>query len=95
MLELIRAARLPEPKVNARIGRYMVDFLWRRERLVLEVDSLAFHSSGAAFERDRQKGTDLVARGFRVIRTTWWQLLNDAMALLIQVDRALGVDIRT
>jgi very-short-patch-repair endonuclease len=95
MLALIRAAGLPEPEVNARVGRYTVDFLWRRERLVLEVDGKSFHSSGAAFERDRRKGADLVAMGLRVMRTTWWQMVNGALALVIQIDRGLRTDNRT
>lgn len=95
MLALIRAAGLPEPEVNARVGRYTVDFLWRRERLVLEVDGKDFHSSGTAFERDRRKGTALVAMGLRVMRTTWRQILNEALVLVIQIDRGLQSDNRT
>jgi hypothetical protein len=38
MLRLIRAAELPAPRVNARLGGYEVDFLWREEQLVVEVD---------------------------------------------------------
>jgi hypothetical protein len=49
LLALIRAAQLPRPEVNARVGPYEVDFLWRRQRLVVEVDGYAFHSSRTAF----------------------------------------------
>jgi hypothetical protein len=38
LLMLIRRAGLPEPEVNARLGRWEVDFLWREQRLVVEVD---------------------------------------------------------
>ena len=48
LLELIRAARLPEPEVNVRVGRHAVDFLWREHNLVVEVDGYAFHSSRRA-----------------------------------------------
>jgi hypothetical protein len=38
LLALIGQAGLHEPVTNARLGRYEVDFLWRAERLVVEVD---------------------------------------------------------
>ena len=37
-LRLCRRHRLPSPGVNQRIGPFTVDFLWRRERVVVEVD---------------------------------------------------------
>jgi hypothetical protein len=46
-LSVIRSAGLPPPETNVRLGPYEVDFLWRRERLVVEVDSFEFHSSRA------------------------------------------------
>jgi hypothetical protein len=50
LLELMRAARLPEPETNVRVVGHEVDLLWRAERLVVEVDGYAFHSSRGAFE---------------------------------------------
>ena len=52
LLALIRAGALPEPDLNVRIGSHEGDFLWRTERLVVEVDGFGFHSSRAAFERE-------------------------------------------
>jgi hypothetical protein len=46
-LALVRAAQLPMPEVNVRIGPIEVDFLWRQERLVVEVDGFRFHASRA------------------------------------------------
>ena len=74
MFELVRAARLPAPEVNVRIHGYQVDFLWRAQRLVLEIDGYRFHSTRAAFERGRAKGAKLAAAGLSVMRATWRQL---------------------
>jgi very-short-patch-repair endonuclease len=60
-LALIRKARLPTPEVNARIGGYEVDFLWREQGLVVEVDGFAYHSTRRAFERDRRKDAEVHA----------------------------------
>jgi very-short-patch-repair endonuclease len=90
LLALIRAAKLPDPDVNARLGPYEVDFLWRRHNLVVEIDGFAFHSSRSAFERDRARDADLIAAGFRVIRVTWHQVTRRPEATAALISRALG-----
>ena len=90
-LELIRAARLPEPETNARVGRWEVDFVWRAERLVVEVDGYAFHSSRSSFERDRRRDADLAAIGIRVMRATWRQITSEREALAVTLVRALAL----
>ena len=89
-LELIRAARLPEPETNVRIGRHEVDFLWRAQKLVVEVDGYAFHSSRSSFERDRRRDADLAATGIRVLRATWRQITGEREALAVTLARALA-----
>jgi Fe2+ transport system protein FeoA len=59
ILRLIRAASLPSPRRNVRVGRWEVDLLWPEAKLAVEVDSYAFHSSRRAFERDRRKQAEL------------------------------------
>jgi very-short-patch-repair endonuclease len=81
-LELVRAARLPEPEVNAQLGPYEVDFLWRDQNLVVEVDGYAFHSSRSSFERDRRRDAELAAMQIRVSRCTWHQIQAEPEALV-------------
>jgi very-short-patch-repair endonuclease len=90
-LALIRAAALPAPEANVRIGRHEVDFLWRDQRLVVEVDGFRFHSSRAAFERDRRRDAELASLGFRVIRVTWRQLVERPEGVIAQVAGALAI----
>ncbi len=89
-LGLIRAAQLPEPEVNARIHGYEVDFLWRAQRLVVEIDGFRFHSTRRAFEHDRRKDTTLQAKGLAVMRFTWRQLTQDSYAAIARVAQALS-----
>ncbi len=70
-LKLIRTAGLPRPEVNAKVGPYTVDFLWRAQRLVVETDGYEFHSSRASFESDRRRDRELQRRGFVVLRFTY------------------------
>lgn len=62
---------LPRPEVNQRVAGYEVDMLWRPQRLVAELDGLAYHSD---FEHDRERDAELLAAGLRVVRVTWRRL---------------------
>jgi very-short-patch-repair endonuclease len=63
--------------VNARVGPYLVDFLWREQRLIVEADSFEHHRERAAFEADRARDAELRLRGFTVVRFTWRQLTRE------------------
>ena len=88
-LGLIDDAELPRPACNARIEGYEVDFLWRAEKLVVEVDGRAFHAHPEAFERDRRRDQVPAAAGFVVIRVTWLQLVEAGLAVVARVAQAL------
>ena len=90
LLKLLRAASLPAPETNARLGPYEVDLLWRDRRLAVEVDSYSFHSGRPKFERDRLRDADLQARGFRVVRVTWRQLTREPDAVVARIAHLLG-----
>jgi very-short-patch-repair endonuclease len=77
-LGLVRRHRLPRPEVNARVDRFIVDFLWRRERLVVEVDGWESHGTRSAFEEDRARDARLTSVGFGVLRFTWRQVEAEA-----------------
>ena len=90
LLALIRSAGLSPPETNVRIGRHEVDFLWRAERLVVEVDGFAFHGDRAAFERDRHRDATLQGQGFRVTRLTWRQITQRPEAVVATLAAALA-----
>lgn len=80
----------PAPEVNARLANLEVDFLWRRERLVVEVDGYRYHADRTAFETDRRRDAELSASGYRVIRVTWRQLNADRDPTLARLAMALA-----
>jgi len=88
-LALVRAADLPAPEVNVRVHGYEVDFLWREQGLVVEIDGFQFHSSRAAFERDRRRDAELQSHGLRVLRITWRRLVDAPYATLTYLVRVL------
>ncbi len=90
LLDLIRQADLPRPTTNLRIGRYEVDFVWTHERVAVEVDGYAFHQDRGAFERDRRRDAALLAAGFRVMRFTWCQLVEEPFTVVARIAQVLG-----
>jgi very-short-patch-repair endonuclease len=90
LLELIRDAGLPLPQVNARVDRVEVDFLWPRQRVVVEFDGFAFHGVRRAFERDRERDRRLAQLDFQVIRVTARQLDQTPFAVVAAIATILG-----
>ena len=77
MLSLCKRHQLPKPEVNARVGPFLVDFLWRAERLVVEADSFEHHRERAAFEADRARDARLKLMDFTVVRFTWRRMRDE------------------
>ncbi len=50
------------------------DFLWHQQRLIVEVDGHAPHTTRRAFEHDRRRDQRLMLLGWRVVRFTWRQV---------------------
>jgi predicted transcriptional regulator of viral defense system len=88
-LEFVDAAGLPEPKLNADVEGFEVDAVWRRERVVVELDSRTFHLTAAAFEQDRERDRILQAAGWRPIRVTSKQLRHAPDRLQADLRRLL------
>ena len=94
LLALIRVADLPAPLTNVRIEGFEVDVAWPEQRLIVEVDGFAFHSTRAAFERDRLRDQALQAAGWRVMRITWRQIAETAEAVVARIAAALALSPR-
>ncbi len=71
---LCRRAGLPEPAVNEWMAiageEIQCDFVWHRERVVVEVDDWSTHGTRIAFEDDRRRDRALQLHGWRVVRFT-------------------------
>lgn len=88
-LTLVQRARLPRPRTNVKVAGYEVDLVWPAQRLVVEVDGYAFHSSRDAFEADRRRDAAFAAAGFRVMRVTWRHLTNEPETVVARLAQAL------
>lgn len=88
---LIRAAELPQARTNVRVAGWLVDAVWDRQRLVVEVDGYRFHRTRAKFERDRRMDGRLLMAGYRVLRVTWRQLTREPELVVAMIATALAV----
>lgn len=87
---VLRRAGLPLPRPQAHVLGYTVDFLWERERVVVEVDGFGAHGTRMRFETDRSRDAALVAAGYRVLRFTWRQLLKQPEVVIARLAAVLA-----
>ncbi|MDP8967057.1 MAG: DUF559 domain-containing protein, partial [Actinomycetota bacterium] len=64
--------------------------LWRRHRLVVEVDGARFHSGAIARRDDARRQALLEAHGYRVLRVTYGQLTRDPEQTIARIAHALA-----
>jgi very-short-patch-repair endonuclease len=85
----MRAAGLPEPLTNHRIGGWEADLYWPEHGLVVEIDGYSAHSSPWAFERDRRKDAALAERGLTVQRFSANAVRDELAGTVSWIARAL------
>jgi very-short-patch-repair endonuclease len=89
--ELIRDSDLPDYEANAMVEGMVVDALWRKERLIVELDGFGFHKGRRSFEDDRRRDAKLQVAGYRVLRITQWRLTHEPHAVLADIRALLSV----
>jgi very-short-patch-repair endonuclease len=89
-LRLVRGCGLPTPEVNVSVGPYVVDFLWREQRLIVELDGYEHHQTRTAFERDRSRDIQLKLAGYEVLRITHRRLHTEPAVVAGELRRFLS-----
>jgi hypothetical protein len=88
--ELCEEFGLPLPEVNVRLAGWTVDFFWRKEGVVVEVDPYGNHHTPAQIDRDRRKDLALRATGLVVHRYSRDQVATARRAIASDVTAALA-----
>jgi very-short-patch-repair endonuclease len=88
-LALCRDHGLAEPEVNVRVGSFTVDFLWRRQRVIVETDGYRYHRGRIAFEEDRDRDLGLRALGYDLLRFSHTQVTREPERVVSAVRSAL------
>lgn len=89
-LQICRDVGHPPDGVNVWIpypdgGGAEADFVWHAARLVIEVDGRDVHTTRHAFEHDRRRDQRLNLLGWRVVRFTWRQVVEEPAAVAATV----------
>jgi predicted transcriptional regulator of viral defense system len=73
-----KARKLPIPAFNVTVAGFLVDAVWLREKVAVELDSRRHHSGMGAFEGDRKRDTKLQVARFQIVRITDRRLKHEA-----------------
>ena len=91
---LLSRSRLPRPArqhwVATAGGRYRLDFAWPDRKLGLECDGWEAHGTRAAFGKDRERLSEMVATGWRVLLVTWEVGTRQPLRVVRWVEMALA-----
>jgi hypothetical protein len=95
-LALLRRAGLPLPAREINLGDAdqwigRVEFVYRTERVLIEVDGRLHHSALLDFENDRERDNRFAAEGYRVLRVTYSMMKERPRDVERIVRRALRV----
>ncbi|HEY1285405.1 MAG TPA: DUF559 domain-containing protein [Solirubrobacterales bacterium] len=93
LLPLLTLHGLPIPRTNVKLrvrGEvFEVDFLWRRQKVVLETDGGRFHDNPLAEARDGHRNRVLAGAGYRMPRIGWDDLIADPDGTIVEIQRFL------
>ena len=68
----------------------VVDVLFERERVVVEIDGWSTHRDQDSFVRDRRRQNRLVAAGYTVLRLTWEDIVAQGPRVLTELSSVLA-----
>ena len=91
---LLTRSGLPQPArqhwVTTAGGRYRLDFAWPERKLALECDGWEHHGTRLAFGKDRERLSEMVATGWRVLVVTWDDGTRQPRRVVRWVEMALA-----
>ncbi len=81
----------PDLQIDVRGGGrcHRLDMGWRKQKVGLEYDSLAFHGDHSSLRYDRERHNWLTAEGWTMVYATARQILSVPDELIAQISRAL------
>lgn len=82
-------ADIPAPEANQPVGPYIVDLIWRQQRVIVEYDS-DLHSGDIARRRDDVRHNDLASWGWNVLHVPWPVLRDHPERVIAWVAVALA-----
>jgi hypothetical protein len=89
-LTLCESSGIGLPQVNVEVDGIVVDAVWRRARVAVELDGYQAHGRPERMERDRGRELALRAAGYVVLRYTWRQVTEQPERVVADLRAALA-----
>jgi very-short-patch-repair endonuclease len=90
LVKLLRDAGITGWKANLPVGGYKVDVGFPKQKVAIETDGWAFHSSQEDFQKDRERQNKIALLGWQVLRFTWLDLTEYPQRVLTLIRRAIS-----
>jgi very-short-patch-repair endonuclease len=90
LARLLRKSSLPPPERQFPIGRFRLDFAWRRLRVACECDGFEHHGARLAWKRDRRRLAAIEAARWRIVLVTWADVTREPSQTVERLALALG-----
>ena len=81
-------------KANYPVGGYKVDVAFPKQKVAIETDGWAFHSSQEDFQNDRERQNKIALLGWQVLRFTWLDLTEYPQRVLAEIRFATAREVR-
>jgi len=89
-LALCQRVGIEAPQVNARVEGMLVDALWPKQRLVVELDGQAAHGPAARVAVDRARELRLREAGYVILRYSWRQVVESPGSVVAELRPLVG-----
>lgn len=89
LARLIKGLEIEPPEVNVMIEGHLVDFVWRKQRLIVETDGYRYHRGREKFEKDAATRNHLRSLGWTVLVYTYRMIENDPVRVGAEIRAAL------
>ena len=94
---MVRLGHAPNPSGGGRTlplaagdRRFLYDFAFLSERVILEVNGRRWHDDAADFERDQEKWSVPARHSFRLVFATWESVTRHPDRLIAELRTALA-----
>ena len=81
-------------KTNYPVGGYKIDVAFPKQKVAIEADGWAFHTSLEDFQNDREPQNKIALLGWQVLRFTWLDLTEYPQRVLAEIQFAIAREVR-
>jgi very-short-patch-repair endonuclease len=94
LVKLLRDNGITGWKANYPLGGYKIDVAFPKQKVAIETDGWAFHSSQDDFQNDRERQNKIALLGWQVLRFTWLDLTEYPQRVLAEIRFAIAHGVR-